>query len=188
MLSARRATKNFFNGIPDNVISIHALREESDHQGYLYFQDSSNFNPRSPRGERLFLTIAEIQQYHNFNPRSPRGERPHKCDKSKKGRCISIHALREESDTSEILPSIRKTDFNPRSPRGERHPKTGKHWTAQIISIHALREESDVVHLLRRTEFAFQSTLSARRATEKSSDIGTMSFNFNPRSPRGERP
>ncbi len=34
-----------------------------------------NFNPRSPRGERLDYTLC-ITVPHNFNPRSPRGERP----------------------------------------------------------------------------------------------------------------
>ena len=38
-----------------NIISIHALREESDLLRRWYAGDKSNFNPRSPRGERLIL-------------------------------------------------------------------------------------------------------------------------------------
>ena len=58
------------------LISIHALREESDlgtiHAGIQCF----DFNPRPPRGERLsvFQPVAGIEK-------------------------ISIHALREESDS-----------------------------------------------------------------------------------------
>ena len=59
------------------------------------------------------------------------------------GHCISIHALREESD----------------------YMKNALYWWS-IISIHALREESDTVKLrCKKADFAFLSTLSVRRAT-----------------------
>ena len=56
---------------------------------------------------------------------------------------ISIHALREESDSRyrEIIRSV--FDFNPRPPRGERRAKAGTAFDTIEISIHALREESD---------------------------------------------
>ena len=78
-------------------ISIHALREGSD--GWflyckVYYQD---FNPRSPRGERLSQAEAQ-QRFQYFNPRSPRGER-------------QLNPLQY----------IGSVHFNPRSPRGERH-------------------------------------------------------------------
>ncbi len=56
------------------------------------------------------------------------------------------------------------------------------------ISIHALREESDAFLVgLRATESIFQSTLSARRATKRDFWRRYNLYNFNPRSPWGER-
>ena len=40
------------------VISIHALREESDRAGADPGRERRNFNPRPPRGERLTTEIA----------------------------------------------------------------------------------------------------------------------------------
>ena len=103
------------------TISIHALREESDWRyrtntlGEYNFNPRSprgerhdkaaeqlindDFNPRSPRGERHVNKTASAVLFFNFNPRSPRGERPKAKDKVKNFVVISIHALREESDT-----------------------------------------------------------------------------------------
>ena len=79
---------------------------------------------------------------------------------------ISIHALREEGDTSPINSFQCSQNFNPRPPRGERRC-TGMVMTAPSeISIHALREESDKMPLkATSTGTRFQSTPSARRAT-----------------------
>ena len=58
---------------------------------------------------------------------------------------ISIHALREESDSNIISTSINiRHDFNPRSPRGERLSPLPK---------------------VKGVTYQFQSTLSVRRAT-----------------------
>ena len=73
---------------------------------------------------------------------------------------ISIHALREESDS--ILENI--TAINP-------------------ISIHALREESDLLNCIMFAVATFQSTLSVRRATSFSLLQATTDGDFNPRSP-----
>ena len=55
-------------------ISIHALREESDFPTCTPWVFPQYFNPRSPRGERLFYNLfSGCIRY--FNPRSPRGER-----------------------------------------------------------------------------------------------------------------
>ena len=57
---------------------------------------SSDFNPRSPHGERRQAQFAGNLLPH-FNPRSPHGERPW-------GKLLSFY----------------QCDFNPRSPHGER--------------------------------------------------------------------
>ena len=82
----------------------------------------------------------------NFNPRSPRGERQ---VVAKKNLSCSFY-------------------FNPRSPRGERlHLQYYPHRFLKI-SIHALREESDAnTAIPLKPVVLFQSTLSARRATNQ---------------------
>ena len=57
------------------MISIHALREESDGRLVVWPRLTIHFNPRPPRGERLFGYLCSEQLFR-----------------------ISIHALREESD------------------------------------------------------------------------------------------
>ena len=78
-------------------ISIHALREESDTNKKQFDVQPEDFNPRSPRGERLTRYRFFVLEMH-FNPRSPRGERRKDKSDSFIEFLISIHALREESD------------------------------------------------------------------------------------------
>ena len=102
----------------------------------------TNFNPRSPRGERRWAGNIADTISTNFNPRSPRGERRCKAvlvhsrqpisihaprvgsDQNPQrrgwGRVISIHAPRVGSDTNVMPQSPPVQNFNPRSPRGER--------------------------------------------------------------------
>ena len=186
-LPARGATISSHILIILCAISIHAPREGSDVQycpptnqaggfqstlpargatGINTSQiiTSKNFNPRSPRGERL-RPFPCVGCADDFNPRSPRGER-----------------------LVEIARGTRYVrDFNPRSPRGERpsgYDRNGKFVIFQstlpargatgklrfffnhlIISIHAPREGSDAVN----------------------DDVIKPRDDFNPRSPRGER-
>ena len=56
---------NGFNG-KNLGISIHALREESDKDYYRLYLYSSNFNPRSPRGERPFVSAPVLYCAERF--------------------------------------------------------------------------------------------------------------------------
>ena len=58
------------------TISIHAPRGGSDQLRACGYRRTTNFNPRSPRGERRSFQILRRQKRY-FNPRSPRGERRH---------------------------------------------------------------------------------------------------------------
>ena len=105
--------------------------------------DSTNFYPRSPCGERRQLQ-QRTAKHKDFYPRSPCGERLKLCNHALTVALISIHALLAESD-------------KPRYP-----------WTplSDDISIHALLAESDHVfagHVQATVQFL--STLSLRRAT-----------------------
>ena len=123
---------------------------------------------------------------------------------------ISIHALREESDTVRMGKKQRRKNFNPRPPRGERRTAFSTNSSSRlfqstpsarratqaimqgvynhIISIHALREEGDALWAcFRCAACLFQSTPSARRATANTTTRSITGKYFNPRPPRGER-
>ena len=173
-------------------ISIHALREESDQLEFWSLRTDILFQSTLSVRRATYFGSSESDVRFHFNPRSPWGERPYIDFATYLYINISIHALREESDSvilyasfnassisihalreeSDALPCtlwpITKRDFNPRSPWGERQVIDGvTHVFIINISIHALREESDnaqkILLLFKRV---FQSTLSVRRATK----------------------
>ena len=147
----------------------------------------SDFNPRSPHGERPFPARptsrpATFQSTlpargattprkkrsstrSNFNPRSPHGERREFC-KSVEDACHfnprSPHGERQERPYPD---AHRHADFNPRSPHGERHNPAQLTLYVFDISIHAPRTGSDVAL----------------------AQVDVGDFDFNPRSPHGER-
>ena len=79
---------------------------------------------------------------------------------------ISIHALREEGDAVGLAAGLIDHDFNPRPPRGGRRSRRRP----------------------RTFLFIFQSTPSARRATQRGAIPPLLWYDFNPRPPRGGRP
>ena len=130
--------------------------------------------PKIARGFQSTLpargaTVVENDNYlfiTDFNPRSPHGERPRQRVTPPNAKGISIHAPRTGSD-----------------PCPNAHPNN------RFISIHAPRTGSDprAVRIVSRS-VRFQSTLPARGATPLSRLLGVVIWNFNPRSPHGERP
>ena len=147
-----------------------------------------NFNPRSPRGERLAVHLALVPTIF-ISIHAPReGSDLQLPCRNFRIHQISIHAPREGSDAHSFFSGPESNNFNPRSPRGERR------YTVVIRGYAGL---------------TFQSTLPARGATgwPRPSPVGaTISIHapregsdpiergkavfpddFNPRSPRGER-
>ena len=140
--SARRATWLSSLSARRWRISIHALREEGDililRVGLFFFY----FYPRPPRGGRLtaitrrcsmarFLstpsarraTVNLLRQPSfsiYFYPRPPRGGRLYLLTVPPTSIKISIHALREEGDTSSKTTFWKAKNFYPRPPRGGR--------------------------------------------------------------------
>ncbi len=126
-------------------------------------------------------------------------------------RHISIHALREEGDSS-ITFSRSSSFIFLSTPSARRATNAGdRHLPRHDISIHALREEGDLphhlgvcfmdcisIHALREEGDAvctttypassFLSTPSARRATAPILTLETFLRHFYPRPPRGGRP
>ena len=95
--SARRATVAYAALGGPQLISIHALREESDPLPPGPAAEHKDFNPRPPRGERLSShgSASQLLVFQS-TPSARRATRRHLC--GHRGKHISIHALREESD------------------------------------------------------------------------------------------
>ncbi len=126
----------------DSRISIHALREEGDQRRLLpRLQPRRYFYPRPPRGGRR-QTGRVLGTHCNFYPRPPRGGRLSSTTATQAttrflstpsarratvgfidaehGEHISIHALREEGDSSGSSAIWLTANFYPRPPRGGR--------------------------------------------------------------------
>ena len=136
------------------------------------------------------MAVTRIFQVKNFYPRPPRGGRLTGCFFMAFPPHISIHALREEGDQSQLsgsghvnvflsTPSARRATFffplcysrgaflsTPSARRATDGPCIGG--TDAYISIHALREEGDLTIKNTRPKYGeFLSTPSARRATDR---------------------
>ena len=194
-------------------ISIHAPRGGSDHALWILFTPAAQISIHAPRGGSDMVAVQCIgRMTHDFNPRSPRGERLGHLVTLGLIQKISIHAPRGGSDgVYRWSVNHRCRYFNPRSPRGERRLFFPRATTSCFISIHAPRGGSDTdvggqlnptwvisIHaprggsdLLECKKYAhqsgFQSTLPAGGATIQQPQPEGRIHNFNPRSPRGER-
>ena len=148
----------------------------------------TDFNPRSPHGERRDLVHLVNASLDDFNPRSPHGERRPLRSRFRCPRNFNPRSPHGERRYRRAWRRRVQANFNPRSPHGERQqscfsggatsvfqstlPARGatdfaKAGIAQryYISIHAPRTGSDIVAV---------GCTSRRR-------------HFNPRSPHGER-
>jgi len=145
-------------------VSIHAPREGSDARCTRKARRRGGFNPRPPRGERLYIPQdrKEIVMFQSTPPE--RGATPDKLD-PEKFNWVSIHAPREGSDPPFCGMYSLPLCFNPRPPRGERRYWPYNFYPSQL----------------------FQSTPPERGATGKFFIPAAGSAGFNPRPPRGER-
>ena len=146
-------------------ISIHAPRTGSDGTRRSSCGSRSNFNPRSPHGERHRNSPRALRR-HNFNPRSPHGERRHERRKQRDNRYFNPRSLHGERHRNyddyqcantfqSTLPARgatihtdqhRKEEapyFNPRSLHGERLHAAPAPCERDSISIHAPCTGSD---------------------------------------------
>ena len=124
------------------AISIHAPRMGSDYHRWRTRPHSSNFNPRSPDGERL-NGMAGIIGGSLFQSTLPGWGATIFPDNMRYLGGISIHAPRMGSDFVKTDHQHAGRHFNPRSPDGER--LRVQHGPVQRgpISIHAPRMGSD---------------------------------------------
>ena len=188
--SARRATCHADNCRLVNAISIHALREEGDKLRSATLSSRSVFLSTPSARRATTTTLPICQEVFYFYPRPPRGGRLDYKFKHCNSDCISIHALREEGDSTSMLfaaafflflstPSARRAtcftmlfiqnnlNFYPRPPRGGRRDRSNaRRHQAVFLSTpsarRATREPGIAVEVLE-----FLSTPSARRATRE---------------------
>ena len=145
-------------------ISIHAPRRGSDRAQILYLYRASDFNPRSPQGERLTAI------------------RPKEviCD-------ISIHAPRMGSDQSMNAREGRPHKFQSTLPAWGAtfvpYRLLWKHW----ISIHAPRMGSDNILMYMSAVNAISIHAPRMGSDVFKFHVSSIYTNFNPRSPHGER-
>ena len=164
-LPARGATGNHHHQCGDGPISTHAPRTGSD-----------------------AFSKGAVKFYSDFNPRSPHGERQDGLLPGTGGHHISTHAPRTGSDRKVSNQDGLSPDFNPRSPHGERRLPGAILRLIATISTHAPRTGSDKAKRGEsRGRHAFQPTLPARGATPRKAENGHEKGDFNPRSPHGER-
>ncbi len=149
------------------IISIHAPLAGSDGAEVTpSWRKSSNFNPRSPCGERHAGIPPSATRQRNFNPRSPCGERPHLSALASGILSISIHAPLAGSDAVSVLERPSWLIFQSTLPlRGA----TMSAWLYNVvrdISIHAPLAGSDQSpSTIKWIPSIFQSTLPLRGAT-----------------------
>ena len=168
-------------------ISIHAPRMGSDRGQRRHRPHRPDFNPRSPDGERPRAPRCSTRTSRYFNPRSPDGERRlrHRntmvTEKFQStlpgwgateswfegdGLCSFQSTLPGWGATRAVVRAVPKVAISIHAPRmGSDHDGVPDHVPSGLISIHAPRMGSDPM----------------RRG------YGLGCWNFNPRSPDGER-
>ena len=142
-LPARGATRDPQSAVRPVRISTHAPRTGSDISGSWSAAGGSDFNPRSPHGER-----------------------PKKSSNYIIKQMISTHAPRTGSDGIVMPQGRMRDDFNPRSPHGERRDRD---WLAnfarQFQPTLPARGATSKRSSSPRRRRKFQPTLPARGAT-----------------------
>ena len=169
-------------------ISIHAPRGGSDKKGQGHIKPPAEFQSTLPAGGATICLSLCISVRPYFNPRSPRGERLYHSSVRHDYRDISIHAPRGGSDLDSEISNPEIKRFQSTLPAGGATIGDKKFREYFAISIHAPRGGSDDHPVaVGFVKAVFQSTLPAGGATKEKSRAACAGKNFNPRSPRGER-
>ena len=147
-------------------ISIHALREEGDFHFYKnnFTKEVFLSTPSARRATFWYKSFDDMAK--NFYPRPPRGGRRPVLRPLRAFQYISIHALREEGDTTTDNIQGKNVTISIHALREEGDKGFADELLDDAISIHALREEGDApCPAPPECWMQFLSTPSARRAT-----------------------
>ena len=123
-------------------ISIHALREEGDSRSPPTMELLQHFYPRPPRGGRRTGISGLCSMWQFLSTPSARRATHWFCRKPFRAN-ISIHALREEGDASDVVKSSSGEGFLSTPSARRATMMINSEASANGISIHALREEGD---------------------------------------------
>ena len=168
-------------------ISIHAPRTGSDQPEPPEQPAASNFNPRSPHGERRRVQ-KQTHPPKEISIHAPRTGSDHGRGLALGEVHISIHAPRTGSDEDGAEAGYQLVlHFNPRSPHGERPDSDVVESIAQAFQSTLPARGATALYRAVRARKGFQSTLPARGATHLVETAPDLYRNFNPRSPHGER-
>ena len=147
----------------------------------------TNFNPRSPDGERPYEDCG-IAAGCRISIHAPRMGSDRKLHRQSTPINISIHAPRMGSDHPSHAIRPFRDNFNPRSPDGERPAHKYQRTVARYFNPRSPDGERHIAISRQLWWTQFQSTLPGWGATSTSrSTSPTTKSNFNPRSPDGER-
>ena len=172
---------------PPRKISIHAPRTGSDNSAlgnvsiHAQFQSTlpargatnrrsstpnqSNFNPRSPHGERHICDSAVKSADPHFNPRSPHGERPIAPQAPGAFRRFQSTLPARGATRCFSVGAAALSHFNPRSPHGERHKSNRPFRVRRNFNPRSPHGERLKMTFAAVCLVLFQSTLPARGAT-----------------------
>ena len=168
-------------------ISTHAPRTGSDSRATSSASDGTNFNPRSPHGERRRTHKPEGFQI-KISTHAPRTGSDEEMTDPDGESYISTHAPRTGSDEPASGRIRQGHYFNPRSPHGERRLISSGVRFSRRISTHAPRTGSDADVISAPEMSPFISTHAPRTGSDPACEIVFCQyFDFNPRSPHGER-
>ena len=164
--SARRATRQRPGTPPSTGISIHALREEGDASLTLKAQIEKIFLSTPSARRATYQTLRRKTKNEDFYPRPPRGGRLDGSRKTLKIYTISIHALREEGDSSTTWEYQPKRPFlsTPSARRATRHNHSYQQGLENFYPRPPRGGRLDCINN-RGGGVGFLSTPSARRAT-----------------------
>ena len=120
-LPARGATKASINSRLSELISIHAPRTGSDpFAAALVRRRPSDFNPRSPHGERQ-INPATMRGSQGISIHAPRTGSDQKAENGhEKERKFQSTLPARGATLSDVAKGRKRPHFNPRSPHGER--------------------------------------------------------------------
>ena len=157
-LSVKRATYARRDASLQQIVSIHALSEESDvGHNAPYPYDDVSIHALSEESDLPFTTTDATKS-------------------------VSIHALSEESDAV-LFGKLVGSDVSIHALSEESDCSRSASSLSLQVSIHALSEESDMTMLTPLCATGmFQSTLSVKRATLQPSARSCRGHRFNPRS------
>ena len=169
-------------------ISIHAPRMGSDCCARCSACSNTDFNPRSPDGERQVGDAAALFE-DAFQSTLPGWGATYTAVCLGVSPYISIHAPRMGSDGHHGPLHQQPRKISIHAPRMGSDAQTFRRYDAEnIISIHAPRMGSDFAFCHGPSLVSiFQSTLPGWGATRPPSASPNSKRNFNPRSPDGER-